>query len=72
MRLTIAFGFLVLLGPALRADDAPAGSPAAAIAPYVDDQTYVVAHVDVSRVNIDMLAKQMQKLGMDPGEATRG
>src|SRR5262249_55866337 len=29
------------------------------IAPYVNDQTFVVAHVDVTRINVDVVAKYL-------------
>jgi hypothetical protein len=57
MRTTPAVLAVVLLGLPARADDAAAEAHAKIIAPYINDQTFLVAHVDISRVNLDIVAK---------------
>jgi prepilin-type processing-associated H-X9-DG protein len=57
MRTTLALLAVVLLGLPVRAADAASEGQATVVAPYVNDQTFLVAHVDVSRVDVDLIAK---------------
>src|SRR5438132_7139988 len=60
MRTTLALLAVVLLGlPGARADEAAADAHAKLIAPYVNDQTFLIGHVDVSRVNLEVVAKYL-------------
>ncbi len=46
----------------VQAGDPPAERHAKAIAPFVDTQTCVVVHLDVSKLDVDMLAKHLKFL----------
>jgi prepilin-type processing-associated H-X9-DG protein len=57
MRTTLALFAVVLLGLPVRAADAASEGHAKIVAPYVNDQTFLVAHVDVSRVDVDVVGR---------------
>jgi Protein of unknown function (DUF1559) len=62
MRVTVPLFVVLALGLSLHAGDSPADRHAKAIAPFVDTQSYVVAHIDVSKIDIDMIAKHLKFL----------
>ena len=53
---------LALVCPAL-ADEPASRSKANAVAPFVDGQTILVAHIDFARVNIDRLYEKLTEVG---------
>ena len=57
MRTIFALFAVGLFGLPVHAGDAASEGHARVIAPYVDGQTFLVAHVDVSRIDLDVLAK---------------
>jgi prepilin-type processing-associated H-X9-DG protein len=62
MRIYLSLLCVVFLGAAAKAGD---GDKIKIIAPYVDDQTFLVAHVDVSRVDVEVVAKYLEALGAE-------
>ena len=57
-----ALALLCIICPARAGEDAE--RHAKAVAPYVDDQTYICAHIDVSKVNMDLVAKYIDQENM--------
>jgi hypothetical protein len=62
-KLSILLLPLVLAGPAAADDKGVAEARAKAIAPYLDDQVFAVAHVDVSRFKVDTTLAKLAELG---------
>ncbi|MFL5245622.1 MAG: DUF1559 domain-containing protein [Gemmataceae bacterium] len=57
----VLFGVLAL--PAAAADSFDAGARAKAIAPFLDDQTFGIGHLDVTRVDVDKIVASIGALG---------
>ena len=57
MRTTLASFALLLLGLSVSAGESAGDRHAKALAPFIDDQTYLIGHLDVSRLDVDFLAK---------------
>jgi hypothetical protein len=57
MRTLLTSFALVYLGLPARADEAAAEEHARVVAPYVNDQTFLVAHIDVGKIDLDVAAK---------------
>src|SRR5258708_5569777 len=62
-RLIVLIGFLVLTAPLLAADRKfDADAAAKAVAPYLDDRTIAVVHVDLTRIDVDAFAGKFAAL----------
>ncbi len=62
MRLSLSVCTVILIALFVQAGDSPSERHAKAIAPFVDSQSYIVAHLDVSKIDIDMIAKHLKLL----------
>src|ERR1041385_7580990 len=61
--------FLMLVASVASAQDKfDAAARAKVIAPWIDEQTLAVVHVDLSRVNVDALVDQIAPLKLFPAE----
>src|SRR2546430_15839342 len=59
MRTLLSLFAVILFGAGVRAGDSAADNHSKVIAPYVNDQTFLVAHVDVSRIDFDVVSKYL-------------
>src|SRR4051812_23633492 len=66
MRTLLALPVL-LLGcfPAAADEAAASGAHAKALAPYVNDQTFLVVHIDASRLDLGTLARALEMVGAE-------
>ena len=64
MRTMFSVALLFLVGLSARAADVAADLHLQAIAPYVNDETFLVGHVDVARVDIDLVCSFLEKMGI--------
>src|SRR3954468_6847771 len=55
----LIFVVLAISGPATAADNKPSAADLADIAPFINDQTIVVAQVDLARIDFAALQKQL-------------
>ena len=68
-KLTVVAVALLAVAPAL-ADEGKANARATAIAPFVDEQTLLVVHVDVTRIDADRLSAKLTEFAkFDDAEA---
>jgi prepilin-type processing-associated H-X9-DG protein len=65
MRIVLPVLAVVLLGFSAQGGDVATEGRTKTIAPYVDDQTYLVVHIDVTRVDLDVVAKYLEALGVE-------
>ena len=71
MHESIAFPLLLALTlPAFAAEAADPDTRVRTIAPYLDEQTLAVAHVDLSRVDAQALTARVVQLGKPPAQPT--
>jgi prepilin-type processing-associated H-X9-DG protein len=69
MRTVLALFAGALLALPVQGGDAASEGHARAVAPYVDDLTFLIVHVDVSRINFDVLAKYMDTDNVEKNKA---
>ncbi len=65
MRTMLSIAVLVLVGFSAKAADATSDMHLQAIAPYVNDQTFLVGHIEVGRVDIDLIGSFLEKVGIN-------
>ena len=67
----IATGFALITAVLVTAQVPDAAARAKAIAPFVDEQTILVARIDVTRVDVEHIVGRLKKLMRDPQEPDR-
>lgn len=71
MRTMLSFSALFLLATSARAADDSAQRHLKNLAPFINDETFLVAHIDAARVDIDLVASLLAKTGINNLDKTK-